>query len=261
MIANPTIRLGAISAPTHSRMAKPSTALEVVASPSDVDPTLKTLLPELAQQIRDTEALARRHAKLAIAFAVRRGLLCEKAKAELPHGTYDKWLLAQGISKGTAHNHRLLAKSNTMLLLPGKDLTAPNFIERIEKDETFRASIAAQIQDVVGEATLTEVMSDIGILKAPANIVPETGKRKFYPPAPKPKEKSRDQVEKENRAAARKMFIQAFTAVKSATQNKQARRFLQAKDWIFIAKLAKDHVDALNKIAAQAQVALAKAAK
>jgi hypothetical protein len=266
MIANPaiTVRESAIS----SRMPK-TTTLEIVSSD---DPILQKLTPEQiaalkqtlpveAAQIRATQDSAKRHAKLAIAFAVRQGLLCEEAKKKLPHGQYEPWLAVHDIGKMTAHRDRLLAKSSTMEDLNTKALMAPDFVERIETDRKFRAELADKVQEVAGESTLTELMRDLGIIRTPANVNADTGKRKYYPPAPKPKNKTPEQVAKENRAATRKMFINAFAAVKSATNNKQARRFLLATDWVFIGKLAKDHVDALNKIAAQAQAALAKGAK
>lgn len=223
-----------------------------------VSPAKAENLNAIANEIRETHALARTHAKLAIAFAVRCGLLCDRAKAALPNGQFDAWLKEQGLDKMTAWRNRQLSRSSTMELLPAEDLTAPDFLERVESDKKFRAALAAKVHDVAGEATVTEVMKDLGIIKPPANVDPETNKRVHYP-ATKTKKLSPEQIAQQNRAAAKARIVQALGALKDAVDDKNVKRFLQPKDWVDLAKLAHDRMAALDKLAAKAAAALANA--
>lgn len=210
----------------------------------------------IAGQIRATHALARTHAQLAIAFAVRCGHLCEQAKAALPHGKFDAWLDEQGIPKATAHRNRQLAKSSTMELLPAADLTAPDFLTRVESDKGFRETLAAKVHEVAGESTVTDVMKDLGIIKEHANVDAATGKRVHYPE--KKQKLTPEQLAKVNRAAGLARVRTALAALKAALDDKQLRRWLEPKDWLDLQRLAQDRLDQFAKLAGLAAVAAKK---
>lgn len=232
-------------------MSAKSNTLEIV----EPTPTAKAEnLITIANELRETHVLASQHAQLAIAFAVRYGLLCEKAKAALPHGKFDDWLEANKLPKATAYRNRQLAKSSTMELLPADELTAPDFLERVETDKQFRTELAAKVYEVAGEATVTDVMKDLGIIKPAANVDADTGKRIHHPA----KKLSPDQLAKQNRAAAKALIVRALGDLKAALDDKQAKRWLQAKDWTDLRKLAGDRMKQLNAIADKAEAAAAK---
>jgi hypothetical protein len=188
---------------------------------------------------------------------VRCGHLCEQAKAALPRGGFEPWLKEQGLDKMTAWRNRQLAQSNTMLLLPAAELTAPDFLERVETDKGYREKLAAKVHQVAGEATVTEVMKDLGIIKPAANVDPDTGKRVHHPA----KKLSPDQVAKQNRAAAKALFMRVLADLKGALNDKNARRFLQPKDWVDIRKIARDRMKQLDAIADKAEAAASKGGK
>lgn len=217
-------------------------------------------LKALANDIRETYAAARQHAQLAIAFAVRVGILCDRAKAALPHGKFESWLEENGIAKTTAHRDRLLAKSNTMLLLPADQLAAPDFLERVENDKKFRNSLVEKVHEVAGESTVTDVMKDLGIIKPPANVDLASGKRVHYPAA-KAKKLSPEQVAKQNRAAAKALFVTALSGLQAALGDKNARRYMEAKDWTDVRRVARDRMKQLDAIADKAEAAASKGAK
>jgi len=191
--------------------------------PAPVSSALSTpLLDSIGGEMRKTQALAKQHAQLAIAFAVRYGHLCEQAKAALPYGKFDAWLDEQGLNRMTAHRYRRLATCNAMLQLPAAELTAPTFLERIESDKKYRAELAAKVKEIAGERTGTEMLRDLQVLRGAENIDSETGKRKHYPA----KKLSADEAAREVRKAALAAIQDALGGVEGILIRDKAYRHL-----------------------------------
>ncbi len=215
-----------------------STTLQVV--PAEARPSLSTpQLNAIGAEMRKTQELAKQHAQLAIAFAVRYGHLCEQAKAQLPHGKFETWLDEQGLPKSTAHRYRQLAKSTTMVLLPAEELTAPDFLDRVESDQTYRAELATKVKEVAGEQTVTDLMRDLQIIKKPANVDEETGKRKHYAA----KKLTADEAAQEARRGALKSIQEALGTAEVCLVKSKAYRYLSLGEL----ERADEHLSALSR--------------
>lgn len=182
--------------PASSSMLTKQTAetLEIVTAV----PTAGAIVPapanlkQLAGEINETHAVAKSHAQLAVVFALRTGLLCERAKEALPHGQFGGWLEKHcpEVTTRTAQKYMALAKSSLGELTAGAKnesgsylptlLLAHDFAERVEDDAGYRNQISAQTRDVVGEGSLTDLYREYGVVHGPRNE-DDTGKRKHYP--------------------------------------------------------------------------------
>lgn len=202
-------------------MSKPAT-LEVVEPAPQIAIAPAANLKELGTEIVTTYGLARSHAQLAIVFAVRTGVLCERAKAALDHGQFEPWLETIGLPKQTAHRYRALAKSPTGGTFDAEALAAPDFIDRIEQDSAFRDEWTQRTRESVGESSLTEVFRSEGIVKPPANIDADTGKRKHYPA----KKVSADEAAKAARKAAQQAIRASLANVSNLLIRAKAYRHL-----------------------------------
>lgn len=240
-----------------------------------VPPAKAENLTALASEINETHAVAKSHAQLAVVFAVRTGVLCRRAKAAIEHGAFGAWLAKHcpQISDRTAQKYMALVdaakaaapqltagNNETSSPLPEGELIAPDFLDRVEKDSGYRDSITAQVREVVGEGSLSDLYKDYGITRGPANVDQATGKRIHYPPQ-KAKKLTPEQLAKQNRAAAKALLTTALGNLATALDDKQVRRWMEPKDWIDIRKLAQDRMRKLEQIAAKAEAALAKGGK
>jgi hypothetical protein len=248
--------------------SKPAT-LEVVP------PAKAENLTALASEINETHAVAKSHAQLAVVFALRTGVLCQRAKKAIEHGAFGAWLEKHcpQVSDRTAQRYMALVdaaknsapqlttgKNESDSLLPEGELIAPEFLERVEKDPKYRDRITSTVREVVGEGSLSELYKDYGITRGPANVDQETGKRIHYP-ATKAKKLSPEQLAKQNRAAAKAQVISALGNLKVVLDDKGVRRWLEPKDWVELQKLGRDRMKQLDAIADKAAAALAKGGK
>lgn len=241
-------------------MSKPASNLEIVDAPSAVAPSTENL-NALANEINETHAVAKSHAQLAVVFAIRTGILCERAKDSIPHGQFGPWLAKHcpQISDRTAQNYmRLVAasQSESDSDLPVAELTDPDFLARVEGDTKYRDRISGKVRSVLGEGSLTDLYKDYGVIHGPRNVDEETGKRLHY--EAKKKKLTPDQVARQNRAAAMALFTRALGDLQAALNDKHARRYLEAKDWVAIRKLARDRMKQLDALADKAEAAAAK---
>lgn len=250
-------------------MSKTASTLEIVDAPSAVAPSTENL-NALANEINETHAVAKSHAQLAVVFAIRTGILCERAKDALDHGDFGDWLAKHcpQITDRTARRYMALVTAakaeNTLALedgkaatmLPERELIDPDFLTRVEGDTKYRDKITAKVRAVVGEGSLTDLYKDWEIIHGPRNVDEATGKRVHY--EAKKKKLTPDQVARQNRAAAMALFTRALGDLQAALNDKHARRYLEAKDWVAIRKLARDRMKQLDALADKAEAAAAK---
>jgi hypothetical protein len=253
-------------------MKTQETALEVVEE-SAVATASSENLQAIANEINETHAVAKTHAQLAVVFAIRTGVLCERAKESLKHTEFGPWIEKHCplISERTAQRYMALvrsikndtvsllgsgSKTDTVSDLQTTDLTAPDFLSKIESDTAYRDQIAGQVKDVLGEGSLTDLYREYGVVRSPRNIDPETGKRVHY--ENKKSKLTPDQLARQNRAAAMALFTRALGDLQAALNDKQARRWLQPKDWVSLRKLAHDRITQLDVLASKAEAAAAK---
>ena len=137
-------------------------------------------LQQLAKEIEYCHRQAKTHATITIIYALRCGFYCHHAKAQLPHGQFQKWAEENitGITKKTRENYMNLyikLKSETVSLLKNDDLkNAPSaFLDLIEspgfmaqiQDPDWIAKLSNQVLEIFNGASITELYSQYGIIK------------------------------------------------------------------------------------------------
>lgn len=162
------------------------------------------------------------------------------------------WLEAHApqIARSTAYKYRDVTEA----LAKKYQIADPVLCFSAPASELPEAEAAQQAKalDFVAEKSIRQVQLELHLITA-GNVDPNTGKRLHHPP--KKDKRTPEQIAKENRAAAYGLFITALSSLKTALDDKQARRWLQPKDWQDLAKLSGDHHAALQKLADRATAA------
>ena len=136
---------------------------------ADTSTEISLGLDRLANLILETHAEAKKHAELAIIFALRCGMLCIKAKAKLPHGQFLSWIKnnIHGLTDRTCRKHMEFAKNYKLERdsdLSEEELTSADFTTKLA-DREYLSDLAARAGQFTQGRSLTELYEDYGVIK------------------------------------------------------------------------------------------------